>query len=75
MIVFIVGNAFFVFLDLTGKPAALLKYRVQEEKSVPVRCIIYKYVHVHVLTSIMHVLLHAMMLIPELIYMYTSTCT
>ena len=36
MVVFIVGNIFFLILDLTGKPAALLKYRIQEEKSVPV---------------------------------------
>ena len=36
LVVFIVGNIFFIILDLTGKPAALLKYRIQEEKSVPV---------------------------------------
>ena len=36
LIVYWVGNTFFIFLDLTGKPAALLKYRIQEEKSVPV---------------------------------------
>lgn len=38
LVVFIVGNIFFVVLDLTGKPSALLKYRVQEEKTVPVSC-------------------------------------
>lgn len=38
MVVFIVGNIFFIILDLTGKPAALLKYRIQEEKTVPVSC-------------------------------------
>ena len=27
---------FFTYLDLTGKPAALLKYKIQEEKGVPV---------------------------------------
>ena len=39
IVAFIVGNVFFVVLDLTGKPAALLKYRIQEEKTVPVSCI------------------------------------
>lgn len=38
LLVFLAGNSFFIFLDLTGKPAALLKYRVQEEKTVPVSC-------------------------------------
>ena len=42
LIVFLVGNTFFAFLDLTGKPAALLKYRIQEEKTVPVSWKKYK---------------------------------
>ena len=35
-LVYLVSNAFFTYLDLTGKPAALLKYKIQEEKGVPV---------------------------------------
>ena len=34
--VFILGNAFYAFVDLTGKPAWVLKYKIQEEKDVPV---------------------------------------
>ena len=34
--VFVLVNSFFAFLDLTGKPAFLLKYKIQEAKSVPV---------------------------------------
>lgn len=33
---FIISNALLTFLDLTGKPAFLLKYKIQEEKHVPV---------------------------------------
>ena len=33
---FIAANTFFMILDLTGKPAALLKYKIQEDKGVPV---------------------------------------
>ena len=33
---FVVANIFFMVLDLTGKPAALLKYKIQEDKGVPV---------------------------------------
>lgn len=36
IIVYVASNAFFTYLDLTGKPAALLKYKIQEEKGVPV---------------------------------------
>ena len=36
IIVYFASNAFFTYLDLTGKPAALLKYKIQEEKGVPV---------------------------------------
>ena len=35
-VVFFSGNFFLIFLDLTGKPAALLKYKIQEDKGVPV---------------------------------------
>ena len=35
-ITFVVANTFFMVLDLTGKPAALLKYKIQEDKGVPV---------------------------------------
>lgn len=34
---FILSNVFFIFLDLTGKPEFLLKYKIQEEKGIPVR--------------------------------------
>ena len=34
--VFIVVNSFFAFLDLTGKPEWLVKYKIQEAKTVPV---------------------------------------
>ena len=37
MIVYLASNIFFTYLDLTGRPAALLKYKIQEEKAVPVR--------------------------------------
>ncbi len=33
---FIVVNVFFMVLDLTGKPSVFLKYKIQEEKAVPV---------------------------------------
>lgn len=36
LVMFLTGNTFFIFLDLTGKPGTLLKYRIQEEKTVPV---------------------------------------
>ena len=36
MIVYLASNIFFTYLDLTGRPAALLKYKIQEEKAVPV---------------------------------------
>ena len=35
-IVFVVVNLLFGFLDLTGRPRALLKYKIQENKPVPV---------------------------------------
>jgi len=34
--VFVVVNFFFAVVDLTGKPEFLLKYKIQEEKTVPV---------------------------------------
>ncbi len=33
---YVLGNLFFLVVDLTGKPAAILKYKIQEEKHVPV---------------------------------------
>ena len=33
---FVIGNIFFVVLDLTGKPSVMLKYKIQEDKHVPV---------------------------------------
>ncbi len=52
MLVFIVGNAFFMFLDLTGKPAFMLKYKIQEDKGVPVR-VLMKYIIEHVCVCIL----------------------
>lgn len=40
-VVFVVGNVFFVILDLTGKPSAMLKYKIQEEKAVPVSLLLH----------------------------------
>ena len=40
MVVFVLSNVFFAFVDLTGMPAFLLKYKIQEEKSVPVSNVI-----------------------------------
>jgi hypothetical protein len=40
MIVYLTSNIFFTYLDLTGRPAALLKYKIQEEKGVPVSWIL-----------------------------------
>ena len=31
-----VGSAFFTFVDLTGKPAWVLRYKIQDNKQVPV---------------------------------------
>lgn len=36
LVTFIIGNIFFLVLDLTGKPSVMLKYKIQEEKHVPV---------------------------------------
>ena len=36
MSVFWTFNAFLLFLDITGRPTALLKYKIQEDKNVPV---------------------------------------
>lgn len=33
---FVVANSFFAVLDLTGRPSFLLRYKIQEEKTVPV---------------------------------------
>ncbi len=35
-VVFVFVNSFFAVLDLTGKPAFLVKYKIQEAKTVPV---------------------------------------
>ena len=35
-VVFVVTNSFLAVLDLTGRPAFLVKYKIQEEKTVPV---------------------------------------
>lgn len=34
--VFVLANSFFAVLDLTGRPSFLLKYKIQEEKTIPV---------------------------------------
>ena len=36
LVMFISANAFFAFIDLTGQPQALVKYKIQDEKTVPV---------------------------------------
>ena len=33
---FVIANIFFMVLDLTGRPEALLQYKIQEDKGVPV---------------------------------------
>ena len=33
---FTIGNIFFLVLDLTGKPSVFLRYKIQEDKGVPV---------------------------------------
>ena len=43
LIVYLTSNIFFTYLDLTGSPAALLKYKIQEEKGVPVSLNLYSY--------------------------------
>ena len=40
VVIFVLANAFFTVLDLTGKPEFLLKYKIQEDKAVPVSIII-----------------------------------
>ncbi len=35
-VVFVLVNSFFAFLDLTGRPAFLVKYKIQEAKALPV---------------------------------------
>ena len=37
IMVFIVSNAFFIIVDLTGMPKFVQKYRIQVGKNVPVR--------------------------------------
>jgi len=44
-VVFIVANVFFMVLDLTGKPAALMKYKIQADKGVPVCWSGFVYIH------------------------------
>lgn len=41
-LVFAISNSFFAILDLTGKPEFLIKYKIQEDKNVPVNWIKYK---------------------------------
>lgn len=36
LMTFLAGNAFFLVLDLTGRPGFMLKYKIQEDKGVPV---------------------------------------
>lgn len=36
VLAFLIVNLPFAFLDLTGRPRTLLKYKIQEEKPVPV---------------------------------------
>lgn len=33
---FVVFNAFFMFVDLTGRPKWMSQYRIQEERNIPV---------------------------------------
>ena len=33
---FVLFNAFFMFVDLTGRPKWMSQYRIQEERNVPV---------------------------------------
>lgn len=42
LVTFVAANVFLTVLDLTGKPALLLKYKIQEEKHVPVSWEKYK---------------------------------
>ncbi|XP_064383183.1 fatty acid hydroxylase domain-containing protein 2-like [Halichondria panicea] len=39
---FTIGNIFFLVLDLTGKPSVFLRYKIQEDKGVPVSWMKYK---------------------------------
>ncbi|XP_064404712.1 fatty acid hydroxylase domain-containing protein 2-like [Halichondria panicea] len=41
-VVFVLVNSFFAFLDLTGRPAFLVKYKIQEAKALPVNWQTYK---------------------------------
>ena len=45
-IVFVVGNVFFTFVDLTGRPTFMLKYKIQKDKNVPVSGILERYIQV-----------------------------
>lgn len=36
LLVFLVANSFFAILDLTGRPQWLVKYKIQDEKTLPV---------------------------------------
>ncbi len=38
LLTFIVVNSFFAILDLTGRPEWLVKYKIQDEKTLPVSC-------------------------------------
>jgi len=41
VVVFVVVNLPFALLDLTGSPEFLLKYKIQDEKEVPVSIYCY----------------------------------
>ena len=36
LLAMVIANSFFAVLDLTGRPSWLVKYKIQEEKTVPV---------------------------------------
>ncbi len=36
LLTFLVVNSFFAILDLTGRPEWLVKYKIQDEKTLPV---------------------------------------
>lgn len=41
-VVFVLANVFFTFVDLTASPKFMLKYKIQEDKNVPVSWKLYK---------------------------------
>jgi hypothetical protein len=42
-LVYWIGSAFFSLVDLTGRPAWVLQYRIQDNKQVPVSIIVEKF--------------------------------